>query len=160
MRPVRPPRRGARLWLAALALWSGVAFAAAVPAGTGAQAAHVAVHHARLRWLPGDLPLAGYFELSNTGQRPRRLVGASSPAFARVMLHRSTHAGGTEHMVHVSSVDIAPGKTLRFAPGGYHLMLMKRRHGLKVGDRVPVTLHFANGRGLTVHFAVRGAGTQ
>lgn len=147
--------------LAALVLAVGLTIACAAPAraedGSGAD---VSVQHARLRWLPGDLPLAGYFELHNRGQRPLRLVGAASTAFGRVMLHRSTHAKGVEHMEHVKSVEVAPGKTLRFAPGGYHLMLMKRRHTIKVGDRIPITLRFADGHRQRVEFRVQAAGTQ
>lgn len=120
----------------------------------------ISVHDARLRWLPGDLPLAGYFALDNAGQRTVRLVGAGSPAFARVMLHRSTHRDGVAHMEQVDGVDVAAGKTLRFAPGGYHLMLMKRRHRLSPGDSVPVTLRFADGHHLTATFKVVGAGAQ
>ena len=160
MTAVRLPRRGGTIWLAALALWIVTAGATPASSGTAAKAVDVAVRHARLRWLPGDLPLAGYFELTNTGQRSLRLVGAASPAFTRVTLHRSAQADGTQHMEHVSGVDVAPGKTLRFAPGGYHLMLMKRRRRLAVGDRVPVRLRFADGREANVDFTVRGAGTQ
>ncbi|HKK05031.1 MAG TPA: copper chaperone PCu(A)C [Gammaproteobacteria bacterium] len=153
-----------RSLLTALALLLTAAFTAPGPSQANTErhehAVGFSVNDARLRWLPGDLPLAGYFALTNTGQRTARLVGAASPAFARVMLHRSTHRGGVAHMEHVEGVDIAPGKTLHFAPGGYHLMLMKRRHRLNPGDSVPVTLRFADGRELSATFRVVGAGAQ
>ena len=37
---------------------------------------------------------------------------------------------------------IEPGKTVKLAPGGYHLMLMDLKGPLKQGDKVPVTLEF------------------
>jgi len=41
---------------------------------------------------------------------------------------------------------IEPGKTIKLAPGGYHLMLMDLKSPLKQGDKVPVTLEFRKGR--------------
>jgi hypothetical protein len=57
----------------------------------------------------------------------------------------------------VTSVDVAPGATLRFEPGGYHLMCMDAKPMIKPGAMVPVTLGFKNGEKLTVNFAVRNA---
>ena len=37
---------------------------------------------------------------------------------------------------------IEPGKTVKLAPGGYHLMLMDLKSPLKQGDKVPLTLEF------------------
>lgn len=123
-----------------------------------AQAGAVAasVNDARMRWLPGDLPLAGYFSITNQGSFPLYLVGASSPAFGDVMLHRSVEKDGMQRMVHVDRLDLAPGQTLVFAPGGYHLMLMDRKHPLHPGDKVPVTLRFSDGQTLEVPFRVEG----
>ena len=49
----------------------------------------VSVSDARIRWLPGDLPMAGYFVITSQASGPLRLVGAASPAFGGVMVHRS-----------------------------------------------------------------------
>ena len=73
------------------------------------------------------------------------------------MMHRSVVVGGSSRMEHVDSVEVADGGSLRFEPGGYHLMLMKHRDALSVGDHVPITLHFADGRELTAEFEVRAA---
>ncbi len=118
------------------------------------------VSDARVRWLPGDLPLAGYFVITSHAPAPLRLVGATSPAFGGVMLHRSVHEGGMERMVHVVGVDLAPGQAVAFAPGGYHLMLMDRKQPLHAGDEVPVTLRFSGGQTLEVQFRVEGAQAQ
>jgi copper(I)-binding protein len=120
----------------------------------------VTVTNARIRLLPGDLPLAGYFDLANQGKRPVTLTTASSPAFKMVHLHRSIEQDGESMMVPAGNLEIKPGATLRFAPGGYHLMLMDRTKPLKVGDRVPITLRFANHRALRVMFNVKGAEMQ
>jgi copper(I)-binding protein len=54
-------------------------------------------------------------------------------------------------------VDVGAGATLKFAPGGYHLMCMDPTPAIRPGNRVPVTLTFADGRRLMVSFPVRNA---
>ena len=41
---------------------------------------------------------------------------------------------------------IEPGKTVKLAPGGYHLMLMDLKNPLKQGDKVPLTLRVRKSR--------------
>ncbi|MDE2631094.1 MAG: copper chaperone PCu(A)C [Alphaproteobacteria bacterium] len=110
-----------------------------------------------IRWLPAGLPAAGYFDLHNGGEKTVSLTGASSPACGMVMLHKSETAGGAMRMEDVSSVEVAPGATLKFAPGGYHLMCMNPNPALKPGGRTAVTLVFSDGTKLTGEFAVRNA---
>ncbi|MBN8779451.1 MULTISPECIES: copper chaperone PCu(A)C [unclassified Thiobacillus] len=141
------------LWLAAALCmaFAGLAQAAGSPAS---------VEHARIRWLPDDLPLAGYFDLTNTGPRPLTLTGASSTVFGDVMMHRTVHRGGETGMVPVHDMQVRPGQTLHFTPDGYHLMLMGRTRALAKGDVVPIRLTFSGGRSMDVMFAVRGADMQ
>jgi copper(I)-binding protein len=147
------PMRMLRRWLA-MALC--MAFAGLAQAAEGP----VSVEHARIRWLPGDLPLAGYFDLTNKGQRPLTLTGASSEAFGDVMMHRTIHRGGQASMVSAHDLRVLPGQTLHFAPDGYHLMLMDRTRPLAVGDHVPIRLTFSGGRSMDVTFTVGGADLQ
>jgi len=116
-----------------------------------------AVSDARIRWLPGELPMAGYFSITSHASGPSKLVGATSPDFGHVMLHRSVHKGGMARMVHVDGVDLAPGQTVTFEPGSYHLMLMHRQKPLQPGEKVPVILRFGDGETLEVPFRVEGA---
>lgn len=112
--------------------------------------------NARIRLNPaGGGPHAGYFTLLNHGPGAVRLVGASSPGFSHVMMHRSVTDGGTARMEALpGGVKVAAGGRVDFAPLGRHLMLMGARHRLAVGQAIPVTLHFADGTSLTVDFAV------
>jgi len=116
------------------------------------------VRDAWIRHLPGDLPDAGYFTLHNAARAPARLVGARSPAFGRVMVHRSVRRpDGRTRMLPVARIDVHAGGELRFAPGGYHLMLTRPHHPVRVGDTIPLTLIFADGREVTVSFRVLAA---
>ena len=116
----------------------------------------VSVSDARIRWLPGDLPMAGYFVVTSHAPGSLRLLGAASPAFGNVMMHRSLEESGVTRMVHVDGVDLAPGQSVAFAPGSYHLMLMGRTQELHAGEEVPVTLRFNDDQTLVVNFRVTG----
>jgi copper(I)-binding protein len=140
--------------------WSLSLAALLCAASLAAASPKVTVSDAWIRLLPGTLPLAGYFEATNPGTAPVRLTGAASDAFGRVMMHETLEQNGVSKMVPVTSVEIPPNATVRFEPGGYHLMLMGRKRDLKVGERIPVTLEFADGGTVSVDFAVKGASGQ
>ena len=71
---------------------------------------------------PGMSMMAGYMELRNNTPQSQVLVGASSSGFESVMLHRTVVKGGMAGMQHASEVDLTANGSLKFAPGGYHLM--------------------------------------
>lgn len=127
-----------------------------LPVAAAAQAtAPVGASQAWIRWLPGDLPVAGYVTLSNGTAKPLELVAASSPAFKRIEFHHSMEMDGMSRMKPVSRVTIPAHGRFRFKPGAYHLM-MWRKQDIEPGERVPVTFTFADGSRLTVHFVVKG----
>jgi copper(I)-binding protein len=55
---------------------------------------------------------------------------------------------------------IDPGKTIKLAPSGYHLMIMDLKSPLKQGDKVPVTLEFEKAGKVAVTLDVQGVGAQ
>ena len=55
---------------------------------------------------------------------------------------------------------IEPGKTVKLAPGGYHLMLFDLKSPLKQGDKVPVTLEFEKAGKVKLSLDVQGVGAQ
>jgi copper(I)-binding protein len=121
------------------------------------QAEHVRASHAWLRVLPGDLPAGAYVTLQNSGDLPAALSGASSPAYAQVMLHQSSSEGGMSRMAMVASVAVPAHGQATLAPAGYHLMLMKPTHPVQPGDTVRVNLTFADGSTLATDFVARPA---
>jgi len=123
----------------------------------GSMPAAASVHDGWFRALPGGLPSGGYFTLHNDGTAALSLTGASSPACGMLMLHKSENTGGTSSMADVTSLDIPAGKSLSFAPGGYHLMCMQPGAAMKPGGTVKVTFTFAGGTTLDADFAVRNA---
>lgn len=142
---------------AASALLAAAALALLPPAPAMAAEPGVSLHGGWMRMLIAARPAGGYFTLDNAGAADRTLTGASSPACGSIMLHRSVHQGSQERMVKVPSVKLPAHGTLRFAPGGYHLMCMHPGAAMKPGGTVTVTLTFADGGTLAAPFAVKGA---
>lgn len=121
------------------------------------EAEHVHASHAWLRVLPGDLPAGAYVTLENSGDQPAALSGASSAAYADVMLHKSSSDGGMSRMAMVDSLTVpAHGKAV-LAPAGYHLMLTQAAHPVKPGDTVRLNLKFTDGSTLPADFIARPA---
>jgi copper(I)-binding protein len=133
---------------AILALATATAGAAA-PAPPG-----VRVEHAWIRWLPAGLPSAGYAVIVNDGDATVRITGARSADYGMVMLHRSMLAHSDSRMEMVEQLDIPAHGSVKLAPGGYHLMLMHAKRAIKPGDKVPMTLEFADGATLQADFSV------
>ena len=57
-------------------------------------------------------------------------------------------------------MSIEPGKTVKLAPGGYHLMMFDLKSPLKQGDKLPVTLEFEKAGKVKLSLDVQGVGAQ
>jgi copper(I)-binding protein len=93
------------------------------------------VRAARIVMPPPGAPMAaGYFELYNPGATALVLESLESNAFESVEMHETIEEAGVSRMRPLANATIAPGETLRFEPGGMHLMLM----GSKLASGAPV----------------------
>ena len=99
--------------------------------------------------------LAGYVSLRNAGDAPLTIVGADSAAFRSVSLHESVEEGGVERMHALDRFAIVPGRSVTFAPGGKHLMLIQPARQLKSGDTVRIHIATESGEGASADFIVR-----
>ena len=141
--------------LAALTLAS-----ASTGAAFAAPAASVTVSDCWVRLLPGSLPSGAYFDVKNTSGNAIDLKGVDSDAFGMAMLHRTQNNGSTSTMEMVSSATVPANGTLKFAPGGYHVMLEKPKAPLKVGATIPLTFSFGDGEKITAQCAVKSPATM
>jgi copper(I)-binding protein len=86
---------------------------------------------------------AGYLSVINRGRRADRLLSAASPRAGRVELHTHVRDGAMMRMRQVQGgVAIPAGQTVRFQPGGLHLMFFDVAGPIVEGDAVPATLRF------------------
>jgi len=84
---------------------------------------------------------AGYLTVVNSGAADR-LVGAASPAAARVEMHVTLRDGEIMRMREVKAFDLPAKGRLELKPAGAHLMFVDLKRPFKKGDKVPVTLKF------------------
>ncbi|MBW4984455.1 copper chaperone PCu(A)C [Mameliella sp. CS4] len=103
---------------------------------------------------PGVMAHAAYFNLTNDGAETRRLIGVRAEGYAMAHLHRSEEMADVATMTAVDAIDIAPGQSIVFKPGGLHVMLMHPAAMQAEGDTVLLTLKFANGETLPVQVPV------
>lgn len=93
-------------------------------------------------WVRGTVPAqkaTGAF-MEITGKNSVRLVGAASPVAGTVEIHNMTVTNGVMRMFPVEGIDVPAGKTVKLAPGGYHVMFMGLKQQMKPGDKVPLDL--------------------
>ncbi len=106
-----------------------------------AQAADVTVKDAWIRATVPQQQATGAF-MHIEASEALKLVGARSTLTPSAEVHEMSMQDGVMKMKQVHQIDVAPGKPLDLAPGGYHVMLMNLKQQVKVGDQVPLTLVF------------------
>jgi copper(I)-binding protein len=114
------------------------------------------------RATPGGAKIAGgYLTIENKGSAPDRLIGGSGDFAGKVEVHEMAMNNGVMTMRSLDKgLAIEPGKTVKLAPGGYHLMLMDLKSPLKQGDKVPLVLEFEKAGKVTLSLEVQGVGAQ
>lgn len=99
------------------------------------------VHPTSRPTLP-NRPMAAYMEIANHGSVNDELVGALSPDFKAIELHRMMDHNGVMKMEQLDVIPIPADGTTKLEPGGLHIMLFGTETVFKEGDSFPVTLEF------------------
>lgn len=136
-----------------------VAVAAAVTLA-GCEQAQLGVEDAWVR-LPAvsSRPGAAYFTVKG-GNEATSLLAVSSPAAVRTELHEMKHEGGMMTMAPIKDVAIPAGGTVKFEPGGKHIMLYDLSPELRAGGKIPLRLAFANGKTIEIEAELRAPGQE
>ena len=109
----------------------------------------IVIENAWLRTPPQGLDkTAGYFQLTNRTGDSMTLVGAISEQIRSIEIHTTIVDGDMMRMRRLSTIPIPPGETIRFEPGGMHLMIF----GLRTSGDITITLQFEDGTAQTVPF--------
>jgi len=105
-------------------------------------------------------PGAAYLTIINKGKVDDTLVSISTPVSGRAELHLSTMEGGIMKMLPASFILIKAGKTVKLAPGGWHIMLMELKKPLNQGDSFPLTFCSKQAGKVTIKMHVAGPGAS
>ena len=99
---------------------------------------------------------AAYFTITTPSGAADALLSASSPAAASVEIHEtSTDGTGTTSMHALTRVDVPPGRSIEFKPGGHHLMLMGLTGALTPGSTIELDLVFEHAGKVVVRAEIR-----
>ena len=114
------------------------------------------IDHPWSRPTPPGTPMGvGYLSISNGGQAPVILVGASTPRAERVSIHETSMHEGVMRMQPVSGgLTIPAGETVELKPHSFHLMLEQLTAPLQEAERIPLTLRFEGAESITVELNV------
>ncbi len=120
--------------------------AAAAVAAAGGAAGQIGVDNAYVRLAPPGITVTGaYMTLKNSGAGDVQLVAAQATAARSAELHSHVNDGGVMRMRQVEAVAVPAGGAVQLQPGGFHLMLIDLQTTLQEGERVGITLMFADG---------------
>ena len=115
-----------------------------------AVAEELRIDNARVRDLiPGQDKTVGYFEATNPGAAPVIIVGARAEPVRAMEIHTTNRDGDIMRMRRLEEVVVPAGGSVRFQPGGNHLMLFGVR---SLDSALTVELLFADGSTQTVSF--------
>ena len=106
---------------------------------------------------PGSRAAGGFMVLRNQTADEQALIGATSPAFGVIELHRTIVQPGQRMMRMIAQprIMVRPYGITQLQPGDYHLMLMQPKQSLQAGDSVPITLLFEDGSEQQITFPVQ-----
>jgi copper(I)-binding protein len=104
--------------------------------------------------MQGDIG-AVYFLLQNHSASVDELTGISSDVAETVEMHESKMEGDVMKMQQISYLPIEGQASIKFEPGGYHVMLIRLKQELKVGDEIEISLHFKENEDITITVPVQ-----
>ena len=120
----------------------------------------IVINHPWSRATPKGATVAGgYLKITNTGTTPDRFVSGSSDAGKRFEIHEMSMNGDVMKMRELKDgVEIAPGATVEFKPGSYHVMFVDIAKPFAKGDKVKASLTFEKAGKLDIEFWVGDIG--
>lgn len=113
-------------------------------------------------WLRSSPMVTGngavYMQLINEGNSPDRLLSAEGDVAEAIEIHQTQMEGDVMKMRPVQSIEVPAGGAVKLEPGGYHIMLINLKEELVPGDKLTLTLNFAESGSKTVEAEVRQLG--
>lgn len=121
----------------------------------------VTVANARLM-LPAvsGNPAAVYFDITNAGTEDRMIRAASVQGASGATLHQMGTWNNQPSMDEVFTVPVKAGETVKFEPGGFHVMANDLADTVVAGGQTDVTVTFVGGDKISFPAEVRAAGDE
>lgn len=152
-----PTRRGALKTIGTLAL-TALIVATINPKPSLADDQHkIGITDAWARVTLGNIAnSAAYFSIENGGKSDDRLIDARGDISKKIELHTHIRDGDVMRMRRLDTgVAVPAGKSVAFAPGGHHVMLIGVKSPLKEGNTIALTLVFEKAGTIVVNVPVK-----
>lgn len=128
-----------------------LAFLVALPS----QALELNISNAQVKmFIPGTTKSAAYLTLHNQSDQSLELHSAAIEGVKRVEIHEHQHVDGMMRMRKLDKLILPAKEQVEFQPGGLHLMLFEQVGEFKLGEKVKITLTFANGEQTTANATI------
>jgi periplasmic copper chaperone A len=99
-------------------------------------------------------PGAAYFQIDNSAGATVAIAAISINGAEKTEVHQTDG----DKMIQVDAVEIAPSTSMKFEPGGLHVMVFNLGPVLKAGGTTEMTVTFADGDKVSAPLKIEAAG--
>ncbi|MBS0232113.1 MAG: copper chaperone PCu(A)C [Proteobacteria bacterium] len=110
---------------------------------------------------PGAAVGVGYLAITNNGKEVDKLTGGTFDGAGNVEIHEMKMDGDKMLMRQLKDgLEIKPGETVKFSPGGYHLMFVGLKKPIANGPNIKGSLTFEKAGAVDVTYKVESLGAM
>jgi copper(I)-binding protein len=105
------------------------------------------------QWIrPGaeKMATALYFTLENNGSEADTLYAVETDIAKMVQIHETYTDGDMMGMREIGKIIIEPGSSVKLEPGGMHIMVMRLKRDIKIGDEIDFIFYFRNADNISI----------
>ena len=128
---------------------------AAMSSFTGLAVETATVTNAWVRETKLGRSTAAYLNFKNISDKAITLVAIGCSGFKLCEMHQTVSTNGNNHMEKLDRLIIPPKKTIKFKPGGKHIMMISAQSHLHPDKHIVIDLQFASGKSLKVPINIK-----
>jgi len=103
-----------------------------------------------LRPSAAKMATALYFTIENKSDVTDTLYSVKSNISDKIEIHETYSSGDMMGMREIGSIVIEGGKAVKLEPGGKHIMVLKLKRDIKVGDKIDFIINFKRSGELSI----------
>jgi periplasmic copper chaperone A len=118
------------------------------------------ISHPWARVTPGGVKNSAAFMVFDNVGAADKLLSVTGDVAKEIQIHSMITEAGVMKMREIKSLDIPANGKAELKPGGYHVMLIGLKDGLKEGEKFPLKLKFEKAGEVTVQVTPEKPGAQ
>ena len=120
----------------------------------------ISIGHPWARATPGAVKNSAAFMVFDNKGSADQLIGVTGDIAKDIQIHSMITEAGVMKMREIKSLDIPANGKAELKPGGFHVMLIGLKDGLKEGATFPLKLKFEKAGEVTVQVTAEKPGAQ